>query len=195
MQNSTIQRSVAGLAAPDIGRGWFIALGLVLVVIGAASLLFPFLAAWSLEFAVGASLIAGGLLTLIHAVRVRGWRGTALQGLIALLYIGGGLIFLTNPFAGLLALTVMFGAFFAADGVARILLAFRIRPQRAWWLFLASGLLALALGILVLLGLPSGWSVAFLGIFVGINLIFTGASFACCTGGDSREATQGSPAD
>ncbi|MEQ5789410.1 DUF308 domain-containing protein [Erythrobacter sp. NFXS35] len=188
MQNRTITGPAARLGPPDIGRGWFIALGIVLVVIGAASVLFPFLAAWSLEFAVGVALIAGGVLTLVHAVRVRGWRGTALQGLLALLYIGGGIIFLTNPFAGLLALTVMFGAFFAADGVARILLAFRIRPQRAWWLFLASGLLALLLGVLVLLGLPSGWSVAFLGIFVGINLIFTGVSFACCTGSDSRPA-------
>jgi uncharacterized membrane protein HdeD (DUF308 family) len=188
MQNRTITGPAVRLGTPDIGRGWFIALGIVLVVIGAASVLFPFLAAWSLEFAVGAALIAGGVLTLIHAVRVRGWRGTALQGLLALLYIGGGIIFLTNPFAGLLALTVMFGAFFAADGVARVLLAFRIRPQRAWWLFLVSGLLALLLGILVLLGLPSGWSVAFLGIFVGINLIFTGVSFACCTGGDDRSS-------
>lgn len=187
MQNSTIIRPPAGLVQANIGRGWFIALGIVLVVIGAASLLFPFLAAWSLEFVAGVTLLAGGVFTLIHAVRVSGWRGTALQGLLGLLYIGGGIIFLANPFAGLLALTVMLGAFFAADGVARILLAFRIRPQRAWWLFLVTGLIALVLGTLVLLGLPSGWSVAFLGLFVGINLIFTGVSFACCTGGDSRD--------
>lgn len=188
MRNATITGHSANTAIKPVGRGWFIALGVLLVLVGTISLLFPLLAAFSLEIVVGLTLLAGGALTLAHALRVRGWRGTALQALLGLLYIGGGIIFLINPFAGLLALTVMFGAFFAADGVARIMLALRIRPQRAWWLFLVSGLLSLLLGVLVLLGLPSGWSVAFIGLFVGINLIFTGVAFVCCTGTDSPAA-------
>ncbi len=170
---------------PAIGRGGFIALGILLVLVGAIALLFPLLAAWSINLIAGVSLLAGGILTLVHAFRVRAWRGFALQALLGLLYVGAGLIFVLNPFAGLIALTVMLGAFFAADGVARIMLALRIRPQRAWWLFVVSGLLSLVLGVLVLLGLPSGWSVAFLGIVVGVNMIFTGVGFLCCTGTDS----------
>lgn len=171
---------------PKVGRGVFVALGILLMVVGVLSLLFPLLAALSLNLVAGITLLAGGILTLVHAFRMRGWPGFALQVLLGLLYIGGGIIFVTNPFAGLIALSVMLGAFFAADGVARIMLALRIRPQRAWWLFLLSGLLSLVLGVLVLLGLPSGWSVMFLGIVVGINMVLTGFSFVCCAAPDRR---------
>jgi uncharacterized membrane protein HdeD (DUF308 family) len=121
-------------------------------------------------------------LTLAHAFRVRRWLGFAVQVLLGVLYLGGGLIFLANPFAGLLALTVSLGAFFAADGIARVLLALQIRPQPGWGLFLGSGLLSFVLGVLVFLGLPSGWSLAVLGMVVGINMILTGIAFLSCTG-------------
>lgn len=188
MSRSPIIGSPRRSSLPDIGRGGFIALGILLMLVGALSLLFPFLAAWSIELVVGAALLVAGTAALLHAFRTRGWRGSLMQGLLGVLYIGAGLIFVFNPFAGLLALAVMLGAFFAADGVARVMLAFRIRPQRAWWVFLLTGLASLVLGVLVLLGLPSGWSVAVLGIVVGVNLILTGASFLCCTGVDERSA-------
>lgn len=173
-------------ATRAIGRGGFIVLGSLLIAVGALSLLFPLIAAYSFNLVVGATLFAGGILTLIHAFRLRGWGGFAVQVLLGLLYVGGGIIFILNPFAGLITLSIMLGAFFTADGVARILLAIRVRPQRAWWLFLITGLLSVVLGVLVLLGLPSGWSVAFLGIVVGVNMILTGFSFVCCTGADSE---------
>ena len=177
---------LAEAAAPAIGRRGFIALGVLLMGVGALSLLFPFIAAFSFNIVVGVTLLVGGIATLVQAARMRRWRGSAVQVLLGLLYLGGGIIFIANPFAGVLALTIMLGAFFAADGAARIILAFRVRPQRAWWLFLVSGLLSLALGVLVLIGLPSGLSIAFLGVVVGINMILTGFSFLCCTGNERR---------
>lgn len=173
-------------ARPAIGRAALVALGVLLIAVGALSLLFPFIAALSFNLVVGATLLAGGVLTLIHAFRLRGWRGFALHLLLGLLYLGGGLIFIANPFAGLIALSVLMGAFFTADGVARIMLAVRVRPQRAWWLFLVSGLLSLVLGVLMLLGLPSGWSVAFLGVIVGVNMVLTGISFVSSPGDHRR---------
>jgi uncharacterized membrane protein HdeD (DUF308 family) len=169
-------------ASKPIRRTEFVILGVALVVVGLIAVAFPLMAALSFNWLVGLTLIVGGVLTLVHAFRVRRWQGFAVQVLLGLLYLGGGLIFLANPFAGLLALTVSLGAFFAADGIARVLLALQIRPQPGWGLFLASGLLSFVLGVLVFLGLPSGWSLAFLGIIVGINMILTGFAFLSCTG-------------
>lgn len=169
-------------ASKPIRRTDFIVLGAALVVVGLVALAFPLIAALSFNWLVGLTLLAGGALTLVHAFRVRRWQGFAVQVLLGLLYLGGGLIFLANPFIGLLALTLALGAFFAADGVARMLLALQIRPQPGWGLFLASGIASFLLGALVLLGLPSGWSLAILGLIVAINMILTGVAFLSCTG-------------
>lgn len=169
-------------ARTPMRRGGFVVLGAVLVVVGVLSLAFPLLAALSFNLVVGLTLLTGGIAALVHAFRVRGWQGRAVQIVLGLLYLLGGLVFLVNPFAGLLALTLALGAFFAADGIARILMAAQIRPMRGWGLFLVSGLLSLVLGALVLLGLPGGWSLAILGLVVGLNMLLTGAAFLCCTG-------------
>ncbi|MFO6448551.1 HdeD family acid-resistance protein [Erythrobacter sp. NE805] len=169
-------------ASKPIRRTEFVILGALLVVVGAVALAFPLIAAFSLNLLAGITLLTGGIMTLVHAFRVRRWQGFAVQVLLGLLYVGAGLIFIANPFAGLIALIISLGAFFAADGVARVLLAAQIRPLTGWGLFLVSGLLSFILGIAVLLGLASGWSVAFLGLVVGVNMILTGIAFLTCTG-------------
>jgi len=168
----------------ELGRGWFITLGILLVLTGAGALVFPLAMALSVNLLVGIALLVGGVLTLAHAIRAKGWKGRALTALIGLLYLGGGVFFLADPLAGLFTLAIMLGAFFAADGVARLMLAFRLRPEGAWWLFLASGLLSLLIGVMLFFGMATGISIAFLGILVGVNLIFAGVSYVCCTGVD-----------
>lgn len=174
----------------EIGRGWFIALGILLVLTGTGALIFPLAMALSINLLVGVTLLVGGILTLVHAIRAKGWKGRALTALLGLLYLGGGVFFLADPLAGMFALAIMLGAFFAADGVARLMLAFKLRPEGAWWLFLASGLLSLLIGAMLFLGMATGISVAFLGILVGVNLIFAGVSYVCCRGvdGDREES-------
>ena len=168
-------------ARTPVRRGGFILLGAALVLVGLLSLAFPLLAALSFNIVVGLTLLAGGIAALLHAFRVHGWQGRAVQIVLGMLYLLGGLVFLVNPFAGLLALTLALGAFFAADGIARILMAMQIRPQSGWGLFLGSGILSFVLGALVLLGLPGRWSVAILGLVLGVNMILTGAAFIACT--------------
>lgn len=165
-----------------IGRPQFIILGVLLVAVGLVSLAFPLIAAFSLNLLAGITLLTGGIVTVVHAFRIRRWQGFAVQILLGVLYVIGGLIFIANPFAGLVALIVSLGAFFIVDGIARVLLALQIRPQAGWGLFLASGGLSVLLGLLVLFGLPSGWSVPVLGVVVGFNMIMTGVAFLSCTG-------------
>lgn len=165
-----------------IGRPQFIILGVLLVAVGLLSLAFPLIAAFSLNLLAGVTLLTGGIVTVVHAFRIRRWQGFGVQMLLGVLYVIGGLIFIANPFAGLFALIVSLGAFFIADGIARVLLALQIRPQAGWWLFLASGALSVLFGLLVLFGLPGGWSVPVLGVVVGFNMILTGIAFLSCTG-------------
>lgn len=179
----TVQSAPAGQRGPS--RIWFIALGALFILTGFGAIVFPFIATLSLNLVAGIALLTAGVFTVIHAFRNRGWRGFAAQLALGLLYLVGGALFIFNPLAGMVTLTILLGAMFAADGIARMILAVRIRPDRSWWLFLVSGLLSLVLGAFVLIGLPSGYSLVFLGIVFGINLILTGASFIACSGEDA----------
>lgn len=173
-------------SAPGMGQGGFVALGVLLIVVGAAAVLFPFIAAVSFNLVVGTALLAGGILTLAQAARLRRWRGFAAQVVLGLLYAGAGIIFIANPAAGLFALVVLLATFFAADGAARIMLSLKLRPRRGWLLFFVSGVLSAVLGAIVLISLPSGLPVVLLGVAVGLNLIFAGLSFLRCTA-DGRD--------
>lgn len=188
-----VPRSPAPLVntATGTGRGGFVALGVLLIGVGVGAMLFPLVAALSFNLVVGTALLAGGILTLAQAARMRRWRGFAAQTVMGVLYAGAGLIFIANPFAGLFALAVLLGAFFAADGAARIILALKLRPRGGWGMFLVSGVLSAVLGAAMLISLPSGLPVAVIGALVGLNLILAGASFLTCTP-DARTASLGS---
>ena len=161
----------------EVGRGWFVALGVLLILTGIGALAFPLVATLSMELLVGSAMLAGGVFTLIHAFRAKEWSGFFWEMILAAIYILGGVVFLANPFGGVIALTLLLGCFFVAEGVARMVLAFRVRPERAWGWVLASGALSMLLGILVIAGMANGSSLVFIGVLVGINMIFAGTSF------------------
>ena len=159
------------------GDGRFTLLGAVMILTGATAFAFPLVASLSVELLVGAAFLVGGLATLIQAFQEKGWKGVFWQLAVGVIYLLGGVVFLANPFGGIIALTVLLGAVFVAEGIMRMVMAFAIRPEKSWGLVFASGAMSLLLGILVLAGLANGASLAFIGLLVGINFIFAGASF------------------
>lgn len=170
----------------DAGRGWFIVLGVLLIVTGVAALMFPFLASLSVELLIGLAFLTGGVFTLVQAFFEKAWRGFFWQLLIGILYAVAGIVFLVMPISGVIALTLMLGGVFTAEGIARIIMAFQVRPQRSWGWILASGGVSLLLGILVLAGMANGASLAFVGFLVGINFVFTGTSFIAIGSGHTE---------
>lgn len=166
----------------DTLRGWFIALGVLFALTGIGALLFPYFVTLSISLLVGAAMLTGGVLALIHAFRAKEWGGFGFQLLFAMVYLVGGFFLLTDPLAGMFAVTIILGVNFIADGAVRIALALKIRPERSWGVFLSSGLLSLALGLYALFGLTSGVSLSLVGVMVGINMLFAGIAFLSCTG-------------
>lgn len=93
---------------------------------------------------------------------------------VLFLVAGGWLAFF--PLTGIVTLTIFLAAMFVVQGVIEIAMAFRIRPLDGWGWMLFAGLVALAVGILILFGLPSSatWAI---GLLVGINLLMTGWAY------------------
>ena len=179
--------ALAADAAENTGRGWFIALGILFVLTGIGALIFPEMVTLSIEILIGSSMLIGGVFAVIHAFKAQKWGGFFFELLFAIVYVIGGLFLLTDPLAGMIALTIILGASFLADGVIRILLAFKIKPERSWGLFAVSGLLSVILGLYALFGLASG-SLALLGYMVGFNMLFAGVAFLACTGMAEEQA-------
>jgi uncharacterized membrane protein HdeD (DUF308 family) len=156
--------------------GWFLTLGIVLLLAGVAAIAFPLLSTIATKIMLGWIFLVSGVLLVIHAFSIQQWRGFLVGLLLGVLYLvaGGWLAFF--PFAGIITLTVLLAALFLAEGVLEVVMAVRVRPHEGWGWLLLSGLVAIAVGALIALGLPSsaGWAI---GLLAGVNLISTGVSF------------------
>lgn len=156
--------------------GWFLALGLIFIIGGIAAIAFPLLSTIAAKIMLGWIFLIGGVIMVIHAFSAQRWQGFLLELLIGLLYLlaGGWLAFF--PFTGIVTLTILLAALFIAEGVLEAAMAFRVRPHEGWGWLLLSGLIAIAVGVLIAAELPSSatWAI---GLLVGVNLISTGVGF------------------
>jgi uncharacterized membrane protein HdeD (DUF308 family) len=172
--------------------GWFLALGILLIIAGVAAITFPLLSTIATKIALGWIFLIAGALIVVHAFSIRQWQGFLLSLLIGVLYLvaGGWLAF--TPFAGVVALTILLAALFLAEGVLEVIMGLRVRPHEGWGWLLLSGLIAIAVGVLIAAELPSSaaWAI---GLLTGINLLSSGVSFAALALA-GRRAGLGAPA-
>ncbi len=154
-------------------KALFQALAVCWIALGILSILAPVAAGAAVTLIVAWFLLLGGAAQVAHAFRVRPWTGAAMSLVWALINVVAGGLLLVRPAEGVLTLTFIMAAFFLGEGVAKLILAFRIRPHPSWSGFLLSGGIGIALGLLLWTGLPGTASWA-LGTFFGVNMIFGG---------------------
>jgi len=156
--------------------GWFVALGAALIAAGLLAVLFPVLTTVAANVAIGGILLAVGLLHIAQSFSVQRWDGFAWTLLSALVYALAGLILAFFPLAGILTLTVLVAGLLIAAGLVELAWAFRGRGRAGSTWSVVNGLAALAAGTMIALGLP-GTATWVLGLLVGINFALSGARF------------------
>ena len=156
--------------------GWFLALGIICVIVGILAIIFPLASSIAMKILLGWLLLITGIAHIIHCFSARNWRGFITDLLLGILFIlsGGWLAFF--PIAGLMALTAFLAIVFVVQGIFEIVLAFQTRPIGGWVYMLISGIIAFVAGFLIWQGLPST-SAWVLGVLAGINLISSGLSY------------------
>jgi len=157
-------------------RTWFTIFGILLIVLGVIAIAFPFMATIATKIFLGWLFLIGGIVQVIHAFSVKGWSEFFLDLLMGVLFLVGGGWLAFFPLTGIVTLTIFLAAMFVMQGVIEIAMAFRMRPLDGWVWMLLAGLVALAVGILILFDLPSSatWAI---GLLVGINLLMTGWAY------------------
>lgn len=156
--------------------GWFLGLGILLALAGAAAIAFPFFSTLAAKFALGWVLLFTGVVNVVHAFGTWGWRAFALNLLVGVLFLAAGAYLAFFPLTGIVTITILLAALFIAEGYLELMMALRLQPDAGWLWVLLSGLLAIGAGVMIGLGLPDS-STWVLGLLTGINLLASGLSF------------------
>ena len=157
-------------------RGIVIALGLVLIVVGIIAIGAPLATTIVAKVFLGWVLLMAGVSQVLHAFATRGWRGFLGELLLGALYIAVGVWLAFFPLAGIIGLTVLLAATFVADGLLKLQIGWRVRPESGWFWMIVSGLVAIVAGVLLVMGLPSTatWAI---GLLAGVNILVSGIAF------------------
>ncbi len=124
--------------------------GILLVILGLAAMIVPPAASLAVAIFLGWMFLISGI---------------------------AGLVLLAQPAQGVLTLTIVVGAYFLAEGVATIMYALEHRRELSgrWSWMLIAGLMDILIAAIIIMGLPGSalWAI---GLLVGINLLFGGAT-------------------
>ena len=156
--------------------GWIIALGIVYLVAGLVALSSVAFAAAVTVFLVGVMMIVAGVAEVINAFQLKSWGKFLLWMLLGALYIVAGILTFENPLLTAKLLTLMLGAFLVASGIAKIILAFSMKAGPPWIIVALAGVVTLLIGLVIVAQWPVG-SLYILGIFLAVDLIFTGVGW------------------
>jgi uncharacterized membrane protein HdeD (DUF308 family) len=123
----------------------------------------------------GAILIVTAIMQLVHAFQVRLWPRSGWYGLEGVLYGIAGFLVVAYPLGSALTLTMLIAILFIVDGVLRAAFGMTMRPIPGWGWLLAGGFASTIVGVVLLAGWPATalWAI---GLLLGINLIFSGAT-------------------
>lgn len=154
--------------------GWFLAWGILLLVLGIAAISAATLTTLISVLFLGFVITIGGVVIMIDTFTFwwRRWQGFILHLLIALLYLVVGVMLINNPVAAAASLTLFLGILYIFAGIFRVIYSLTVKLNR-WGLSFFSGLVSLLLGILIVSSWPSS-SLFIIGLFVGIDLVIAG---------------------
>jgi len=180
MESSTpdLARLQAAVAA-SLHAHWrvFLTEGIVLVILGIAAIVIPWVATLAVEIFIGWILLVSGIVGLINTFRMRHAPGFWWSLFSAVLGIVAGVVLLAWPLSGAVSLTLILTIFLLFEGIASIMLALNHRHgfSARWGMMLVSGIIDIILAGIIFIGLPgtAAWAI---GLLVGINLVFGGSA-------------------
>jgi uncharacterized membrane protein HdeD (DUF308 family) len=156
--------------------GWILALGVAFVILGTVGLGMLFSVTLASTLLFGILLAIGGVVQAVQAFSFHGWRNIVSHLLMGAVYLFAGYVVILNPLAASATLTLFLASALVVLGILRGITAVMHREYRQWGWMLFSGLLTLALGVMIMAQWPvSGLWV--IGLFVAIDLIFHGWSY------------------
>src|SRR5215831_6749151 len=164
----------AGLDQVRKSWSWFLVLGISLTILGVLCVGKAQTATTFSILVLGWILAISGVMWLVNAFRAFSWHGFFLFLLNGIIRGMTGYLLLRHPDAGAAGVTMLLASLFIVAGTFCAIGAGVIRfPRWGWTVF--SGIVSVVLGGSLLASWPSA-STYFIGMVIGIDLIFDGGS-------------------
>lgn len=158
-----------------MNRTLWLVVGIISILGGIFALFNPLSATFAAEQLAGWFFLFIGVLqffVLFRAPTTIGKVFAAVGGVIGLLL---GFELLQEPLQGILTLTMVVAILFMATGIVRTLVAFGLRGTAAFVPVLISGLISIALALMIFSGYPQS-ATYILGVLLAVELISNGFS-------------------
>jgi uncharacterized membrane protein HdeD (DUF308 family) len=154
--------------------GWVVFRGIVSILFGVAAFLNPAITLTALVLLFGAYAVADGVVLIVWAIANRhgepAWFALVLGGLVG---IAAGVVTFFIPQITAVALLMVIAAWAIAIGIAEIVGAIRLRKEiTGEWRLVLSGLLSVALGV-ILIAAPGAGALAMV-LWIGGYAVVSG---------------------
>ena len=155
--------------------GWFLAFGIVLLLLGIAAVVRSITATVASMMFFGWLLVFAGIAEFVTAFMVGHWAGFFLHLFAAILFGITGVLMLVRPVISAEAVTFLMSVFFLLGGLYQFIASLWTHLP-GWGWQAVNGAIASIMGILIMAQWPvSGlWVV---GLFVGVDLIVYGSAW------------------
>lgn len=156
---------------------WFIAEGVLLLILGAGAAILPEFAGVAGALVFGWLLILSGVFGLAMLAGSRAHTHVALSVVSALIALAAGGLIIWQPFVGAVTLAIFLGAYLLLDGATLVGMALdqRSRTAGGWPWLLAAGVVDILLGLFILFLRPWAETMV-LGYVIAIDLAVAGAA-------------------
>lgn len=147
--------------------------GILLIILGLLGIVLPQVLSMVIEIFFGLIMLAGGLMFGYYSYQIHSHSKSSINWLKPLLLTVGGILLLVYPSSGISAIILLLSFYFFTDAFASFALSYELYPADGWFWMTINGVLTAILAFLILIGWPET-SMIYLGLFVGISLIFDG---------------------
>jgi len=152
--------------------GWFVAVGILFVLLGIAGLVFVGIATLVSVLFVGWAFVIAGLAEIANTIFRKGWSGFWLDLIVGIVTLMAGLFIVIQPLVGAKVLTIFIGVMFLIGGIFRLAAGIAMKNPYSGW-FIVHGIVSLILAMLILAEWPYS-SMWVIGTLVSIELLFDG---------------------
>jgi uncharacterized membrane protein HdeD (DUF308 family) len=167
---------VSRIPVPPISRGWALAGGISMVLLGFLALGDQMVSTAAVATFIGVILMFGCAFQIMKTFSIPGWKSHLWYAVVAVAYGVAGYVFIAHPFQAAIAFTLFLGWAILIGGIFRTFLAFRMRHHRGAGWVLFSAAISIILGGLIISQWPAA-GLYMLGLFLGIELIFAGVGW------------------